>query len=1206
MRKLVSIMLALIIAISTNGAWATPPADSKVTVDFVNQSPEKILKEIGRQSGLNIVYKSEDVKKWGKMTLKATDETAESLINRIAQKVGEEYSIKNNIVVFGKKQGKIDALVHGIVVDEQGEPLPGATVVIVGSNTGTSTNIDGEFVIRVDAESPVLQVTYVGMNAATCALNRQNVNENLKIVLQSNAAVMDEVVVTGYQNIKRENATGSYTILNSEELEKRYSSNLMSNLEGNMAGLVVKNRNSTLGSEESHIVIRGEGSFDASTAPLVVVDGLPIEGGMGSVNLYDIDNITVLKDASAASIYGARASNGVIVITTKRANRERLQVDFNADLSITEKINYNKAGWANAAQLIQLERYNWADMVANDQSSLSSLIADYNRGATIPSPVTELFIKNHLGELSEAEMNSTLNSWANNDYRREFQNLRERNRVDQRYNLSLRNQGRVLSSSIVFNYSRSNKGLVKEYDNTLSFRYKGDIKVCKWMDLSVSANVINTRSRSNIYEYSLDGVNARRPYETMYNADGTPFRFKGDVNLNNEAFNHPEYELKDHTFSPIDETGLNQTKDRYTNIRTYIHTNFRLPVKGWTASAQFQYEDISTSTRTLYEGESYFVRNLFNRATTNDIGITWVTVPYDQWDMDKWDGDFDHIYMNPVEQNVLKHRLPDGAILQHSDLHGAYYTFRAQTNYSREFAGKHNVDVLAGFEYRENHSTGKYDTLLGYDHQTQTNQNLFADWAFLKGWGSSGVLGSQYTLSGVPMSFGTNEVLHRFYSIYFTGNYVYDARYSVFGSYRVDKTDLFGTDPKYRGRPLWSVGASWNAHNEAFMREITWLNALKLRASYGLTGNIDSSATSVMVANIGTNGLNGNGQGTVTAPPNDQLRWEKTATWNFGLDFALLGYRLNGTLDYYRKSGSDLFCDVVLDATTGWSSQRLNAGEMINNGFELTLNGRILQQRSRRDVGVSLSGNFAINHNKVTKVYEKPVTGNDFRTFRLKEGYPLGTTMGIDYAGFQEIDGMIYGTWRDHEGEIHNTSLSNADFTQDDCIYVGTTTPKWSGGFTPEVKWNGFSLSGMFGFYGGHVMNCSPQIWDTYYGSSAGYSGSTPASALNYWEGDKEALPNGYRTKYLNRNTQTIGASDYRNYESANYLKLRNLVLSYDFDRSICKKIGLTDLRLRVQMDNVCTWVKNSRGWDPEGTTLTNGVRQRSPRNYTMSLFISL
>ena len=228
--------------------------------------------------------------------------------------------------------------ITGTVLDEEGEPLPGATVTIEGTSDITASDIDGNFTILCHSKKPRLVITYVGMKPVTLDLEKEKTGY-VRVRMEAAPNMMSEVVVTGYQNIKRENATGSYQVLTAADLDKRTVSDLSDNLEGKIPGMMKKTKSSS--KDEDAFIIRGQGTFNAKTAPLVVVDGLPIEGGMSTVNPYDIENVTVLKDAAAASIYGARAANGVIVITTKAAKTERLSVDFNADLTITEKQKYD-------------------------------------------------------------------------------------------------------------------------------------------------------------------------------------------------------------------------------------------------------------------------------------------------------------------------------------------------------------------------------------------------------------------------------------------------------------------------------------------------------------------------------------------------------------------------------------------------------------------------------------------------------------------------------------------------------------------------------------------------------------------------------------------------------------------------------------------------------------------------------------------------
>ena len=356
-----------------------------------------------------------------------------------------------------------------------------------------------------------------------------------------------------------------------------------------------------------------------------------------------------------------------------------------------------------------------------------------------------------------------------------------------------------------------------------------------------------------------------------------------------------------------------------------------------------------------------------------------------------------------------------------------------------------------------------------------------------------------------------------------------------------------------------------------------------------------------MTASLSTNRFNGGIMGEIQEAPNDQLRWEKTATWNWGLDFALFGYRLNGSVDAYRKYSTDILTDVALDITSGFEDLLLNAGEMLNTGVELQLNGRILPSNSRKQLGINLGLTFGYNHNKVRKVYFHPHTGSEFRSMELKQGYPLNTVIGVDYAGYVTDDkGITYGTWRDHNGEIHNTPLSSADFKIEDCVYLGTSTPVWTGGIIPEIRYQGFTLSAMMHYYGGHYMNTDPRVW-----SIAPDKGGTAASELDFWNGVEGAVPNGYLTKYYDSRTMKIASSDYRNYSRADYLKLRSITLSYEFERRLIRRLGLSDLSLRFQVDNVATWARNGRSWDPEATRM-GGIPVKTPSTYTMSLFLNL
>lgn len=1193
-----TLLLVLLLTLVPMGVAA-----QKYSVTYKNTSIEQVIQDLRKRSGYDFVYQKQILKNVGPVTATYKGMTLEQILGRIFLEEDDvDYDIVGKTVVLSKAKGnekQLKRTITGVVSDSRGESLPGATVRVVGSEAGTITDMDGQFSILVEGKRPVLRVSYVGMKDKDVPIVKGK-DTFLMINLDDDSKLLNETVVTGYQNLKRENATGAYNTISAKDMENRYTGTIVSNLEGKVPGLISYNNGMNDGGESS-LTIRGVGSFSAKTNPLVVVDGLPIEGSIESVNPYEIEKITVLKDASAAAIYGARASNGVIVINTKQAKTGKLEVDFNADLTISEKNDYSNYRWASASELIDLEQYNFNYVKnAEDQNAMTTLLNYYNTNRHALSPVSRLLTGNYLGEVSDDELSSTLAKWRKNNYRKEWQNAYERTQVLHQYNLALRTQGHTLASSIVLNYKGDNNGMVKEFNNAINFSYRGDLKAAPWLNLAFGINILSERSKTHISELvGYGGINSFQPYQSMYNDDGSAAELEADTWTGESTLSNSDFGFKRVTYNPLEEVNMNFEKARRTNIRSFVHADFTI-LPEWHASAQFQYEDIYYKSDAYREADSYAMRNLYNLYTEGGTSR-------------EYDEDLDD-YVEVTKP--IKHYIPDGGRLDTSTSEGAYWTFRAQTDYSHTFAEKHFIEAAAGFEYRQTRTKGYSNVLLGYDDQTQTNSNGLVNFGELTDiMGHNSALGENYYMYGAPDgdSFTTSDILHRFYSLYFTGGYTYDHRYAASFSYRVDKTDLFGADPKFRGRPLWSVGISWNAHNEQFMKKYTWIDVLKLRLSYGLTGNIDQTVSSYLTASIGTNQISGVKQATLNTPPNDQLRWEKTASWNFGVDFALFNSRLLGSLDLYRKKGSDLLAKTDLDPTTGWSSLTINNGEALNKGVELQLNGVIVKPTKRNSLGVNASFNFAYNNNKVTKVNHQPANGlENLSLYTLHEGYPIHSLFSYRYGGMVEQDGIQYYSWKDANGDIHTSDVSSDDFTINDAVYSGSLDPKYTMGFTPEITYGGFSLSAMFSFYGGHYMRARVDDW-SHDGSETGYSSlsnvsAVPSAYLNYWRSNDSSMypvngslgynnvGNGYYYQYMNTNVV-----------HADYLKLRNIVLGYEFSRSVCQYLGINSLRLRVQINNLCTWKRNNLGVDPEANNPATGANlTRTPRSYTMSLAVSL
>lgn len=1171
MRNLIRTMVvAMLLMLTMPSAMKAQTYD----VDYQSQTIEQVAKDLRKKTGYQFVYKKEIVEKAGTITCRYKNLTLQQLLNRIFYEyAGLDYEISKGTVIL-KKADKdrpyFKRNIVGAVIERDGEALPGATVNVVGTDNTVVTDIDGSFTIIVEGKNPQLEVSYVGMKTKKLDVNRNAKQNFLVVEMDADANLLSEILVTGYQNIKRENATGAYQVISAKELDERYTTDLVSRLEGQIPGLTIYDNGSNDGGESS-MTIRGVSSFRAKTSPLVVVDGLPIEGSIESVNTYDIASITVLKDASAAAIYGARASNGVIVITTKRANREKLQVDFNADLTITEKQTYDNRRWASASELLAIEKANF-DLCSADDELYNAMLGDYAKNPVRLDPATRMMLERKMGLMSDADFNAAMSRMQGNDYRKEWRDAMLRTQIQHQYNLAIRTKGKKLNSNIVFNYKGDNMGTVKENDNTFHLSYVGDIAATKWLDLSVGLNVISERAKTHIYD-PMTSINGFRPYQSMYNADGTPADMEAGVWLGLPSLQNPDLGLKSVTFNMLDEVNMNFNKSRRNNIRSFVHANVKI-LPELTLSARFQYEDISYKGESYYEADSYYMRSLYNLFTSEGT-----------------------------------HYIPEGGMLKSNNQNGDYYTFRTQASYSKTFAEKHAVEAIAGFEYRQARTRYTNNLLLGYDDQTQTNMNHLINFDDLQ-YVQSSDLGMGYSpLGSAPTEsdFATSETLHRFYSLYATAGYTYDSRYSASFSYRVDKADLFGADPEFRGRPLWSVGASWNIGNEKWMKQYGWIDALKLRASYGQTGNIDQSISSYLTASIAVNDVNGKKGATLNTPPNDQLRWEKTQSWNVGVDFSFFGNRLSGSFDWYLKNSSDLLSLTDIDPTTGWTSLTINNGKARNKGVELQLNGTIIEAKTRDDFGLNAAFNIAYNKNEVVKVDHAPASGYEaLRT--LHEGDPVNAIYAYRFAGMQtDESGMQSYGWYDAKGNIHTTDIASGEFSPEDIVCMGGRDPKLTASLVPELTWKGFSLAAMFSYYGGHYMNAAAEDWvcGGNYGGYGSMDEPVPSAFLNYWQAaDKTtAIANGYP------GMNTIGTSRYidQTVMHADYMKIRNIVLGYNFSKALCSKLKVNALRIRVQMNNVATWKRNSMGIDPEAVDPLTGYATNSPmRSYTMSVSVNL
>lgn len=1210
------LFLLVTLALWAVAPWSTTAlaqnADKNVTLDMNQVTVKEFFAAVKKQTGLNFIYSGELAKSLPKVSVKAKNKPVKQVLSEVMNRINCSYEIEGSIVTITRKlSGARTRTVTGYVKDDTGEPLPGVSICIDDSKVCTITDINGFYTLKVPATACDLKYSFVGMDNAIVHLKAGNALQNQDVTMLNNNQ-LEEVVVTGYQDISKPKMTGSVTTISADKLNDRYMPSLMSNLEGRVAGL------STYGGK---MTIRGTSSLYAESSPLLVVDGLPVEGSIDDLNPYDIESVNVLKDAAAAAIYGARASAGIIVVTTKNAKKQgKIDIDFSANLTVWENKNmdYHDNFYLDAAEQVDIEAkyydYYFNGRNLKDANGVSYFFPSPIKGpqefeSTITSgngyisPIQYAYYQKALGNISEAELQNTLNALKKNNYAKEYGDAVYKQQVLQQYNLSLRGRSDKIQNNLILNYKANNQGIINNMYNNLNIQYKGIYNIAKWLTGTFTVNGIFEKKREAGYDYisKYDDPWAKPAYESLYNTDGSYklnyYSFDGN------AYYTPQYGLADCGSNPLEEyyNNTQTTHRQYLRYHGELHFNI---IDGLTAQAQFVYEKDHTTVDWLATQESHAMRMMKNAYATYDASSGTVS------------------FMTPESGGMLSTRNTDGR----------YWTARGQLNYNKTL-GKHEISALAGMEFRETHSNGTKTLLLGYDDQLQISSTHTVDLGTLRQMDSSPyymITGGrafpahQYVYSPyIENNIGiVADMHHKYASGYFNATYTYDSRYNVFGSFRKDYADVYGLNAKFRGKPLWSVGAGWLINNEAFMKEVSWVNFLKLRISYGVTGNIYQGATSYMTASSGKlNQYTNQPYGTIESPANPNLKWEQNRTTNIGVDFSLLNNRLRGAVDYYNKVGKDIFAPTTLDPTTGFSTMVMNVASMKNNGIELQLTYDWLRAQTRESFGWTTNLTLSYNKNKITEV-ENPST----RAWQLYsnvyvKGYPTSALWSHRFAGIDNQVAYTYSEadvnqenplktkdgsfivskggagetlwYTDNDNKVHEAQGGSVETME----YSGQSEPKTILGIDNTFHWKGFSLGVLLAYYGGHMMRALQQQ-ETF---------NVPPIAIasyfsNAW--DMETNPNSTVPGIgLFSSSSTGWEPYYANIavHKADFLKVRNIVMSYDFPSRWITPLGINRLSLRFQIDNPkWLWIANDVNVDPE----TLGIRQ--PSSFIFGLNINL
>jgi len=1078
--------------------------------------------------------------------------------------------------------------IKGVVMDSvTNETLIGATVVIdpdapesknLGPK-GTITDIDGNFELKVPKAVNYVVISFIGYKPLKLDISKKT---EFKVLLQPDQEQLEEVVVTGYQKIEKRKATSAIQTVKMDDIKRIGVASIDQLLEGQVAGMTSIPTNGAPGAPNK-MRIRSTVSLSGSTDPLWVMDGMILEGNdiptdfsskdnidelyntsIGGVNPSDIQDITILKDAAATAIYGARAANGVIVITTKKGSMGKPRVNFSGGVFYTLKPDLDKLNLMNASEKVDFE----LDLASRSDLDYRS---DYGEVARILKKHDQLGVlrENGFGGLSsdaQTEINALRNintDWGDVIYR---------NAVNQQYNLSVSggsDLARYYFSGGYYNEEGTTRNTgFERYNITM----KTDFDIIP--NLNVGVSLFVTDSKRNSYLTDADAFINPANYSRNANPYLKVRDENGDYVYDQDIEGYSGRYVK---FNYLEE--MNNTKYTLKNrsIKPMLSLNYK--VASWlNLSTQFGMQLEHTSSEKIADKETYYVRKYRERTRVSD-GTYF---------------------------------LPDGGIIQNATTDMNQYQWKLQGEFNKYFAEKHEVNVMAGLEMRGNKTTTIQTKGFGYDPNSLTTKPLVFPT------GSTAV--DEAAFRQYQKSFAED----RFLSYYMTASYAYDNRYVFFGSLRYDGSNMFGVDRKYKYLPLWSVSGAWNINREEFMRDVEWLSNLKLRASYGIQGNVDKNTSPELVGSWGNvTILPGESEPNISvdSPPNQYLRWEKTRNWNGGLDVAVLDNRIALSLDVYHRLSKDLIGLRSLPGENGFNFSNMNWARLTNKGFELSLSTVNIQIK---DFKWSMDFNIAHNKSVINKIN---VRENSYEPSR--EGHSVGAVFSLKTAGLDENGmQMFYNKqgqkvtfnefYQLREGSQMGGMITflesglSAEQYRDLYTYEGTTEPKFTGGWINKFRYRNFDLTIAASF-----------ILDQTVQETPFYNPATTSPGQNYSNRMSQiwspSNPTGKYARLIGTNTegeknwgyQWLQVKDpgnsYRSYDiwfkQMSYMRINSIRLGYNIPEEIMRKIGFAAARISFESRNPFVFGGSYKGYfDPE----TYGSIYAQPLAKTFSCGIDL
>ena len=1085
------------------------------------------------------------------------------------------------LLSFSTALAQSGVVMIGTVTDDQGEPLPTAAIAVYKGNSlvrGTNTNLEGDFRIEVFPQQgdERIEVSYIGFKTKSINLTTEIFGKHLNIKLETDENILNEVAIVedGYARLPRKDMVGAFTTVKADDIMMPAYQSIDQMLQGKIAGLSVVNTTARVGASPK-ITIRGTSTILGNTDPLWVVDGVVQEDALSIdissaitsdmrelignqiswLNPQDIDNITVLKDASATAIYGSKASNGVIVITTKKGTPGRISVNYNTNISVRERPTYEMYDFMNSYERIQFskEAYEAGVRYMNEPLpqiyTYEGLMAMFNKRM-----INEDEFSRYLQRLE------TVNT--------DWFDLLTRNSVSQNHNLSVSGGAEKYTYNASIGYSQNSGYEIGNDNDQITTRLSINSNVNDKLTINVQLNGSIRNSDgygagTNPYTYAMNTSRAIPAYEE--NGERAFYSNYYTYQYNTSLGGKNQY-----SYNIFNELENSYSKNRGTMFNASFNVTYKiLDCLSYNGTANVS---VTTNKSESFAGEK-----------TSQVERLYRGYAYGS--------------EKSGSERYNAALMPYGGVLNQANSQAVSYSTSHKLQFSKEFNENHRLNAMLGMEVRSSKGESEGNTVWGYVPERgsiivsptlpENFKPIGSDVSI--GWGA---LASLYNGGWSKTSTTTNYL-----SFYAVVAYSLMNRYVFNVNMRSDASNRFGQDVNKQFDPTWSFGASWKVAQESFVEEnLPWLDQLNLRATYGVQGNVVNSLSPEMIVRY---------QGllqsyneyylTISSLPNNQLKWERTKSWNFGADLSLFGVTMN--FEYYRRTSNAIIRQDI-SQEYGMSSMPLNGGLITNNGVEFTLNFTPVRTRDVVwTVGVNAGKNWnrSESDDRTAKADELThidyLNGNSSRP--LKQGYPLSAFWSYKFTGLDGKTGYPTFEYATYDDVVGDGSVDPTSFL----VYSGQSEPYFSGGLNTRLRWKNFHFGIDFALMLGAKKRL-PNPYSTFtYGKMPDIFSNLSKELNDRWKqpGDETktnipALYTSIRDLYnlnlpngLYDNIYSMWAQSNVRVADASFLRCTQISLSYSVPQHLCKKIGMSRVQFSANINNLFVIASDDwKGYDPE------------------------